>query len=47
VVETIYKTWEKIPQEFEKNFGIPLDLPPKVEVSVGPNWKDQTEIKYG
>jgi DNA polymerase I-like protein with 3'-5' exonuclease and polymerase domains len=47
VVETIYKTWEKIPQSFEEYFKVPLDLPPKVEVSVGPNWKDQTEIKYG
>lgn len=46
VVETIYKTWDKIPQEFERIFRVPLDLPPKVEVSVGPNWKDQTEIKW-
>lgn len=46
VVETIFKTWDKIPQEFERTFGIPLDLPPRVEVSVGPNWKDQTEKNY-
>lgn len=47
VVETTYKVWDDIPAEFEKYFGVPMDLPPKVEVSVGPNWKDQTEIKYG
>lgn len=46
VVETIFKTWDKIPQEFERVFKLPLDLPPKVEVSIGPNWKDQTEMKY-
>lgn len=46
VVETVYRTWDKIPQAFEKYFGVELDLPPKVEVSFGPNWKDQQEIKY-
>jgi DNA polymerase I-like protein with 3'-5' exonuclease and polymerase domains len=47
VVETIFKSWESIPQEFQKWFGVPLDLPPKVEVGVGPNWKDLKEIKNG
>jgi DNA polymerase I-like protein with 3'-5' exonuclease and polymerase domains len=47
VVETIFKAWDQIPQEFLKWFGIPLDLPPKVEVGVGPNWKDLKEIKNG
>lgn len=39
VVAMIYKTWDTIPLEFEKRFGVPFDLPTKVEVSVGPTWK--------
>jgi DNA polymerase I-like protein with 3'-5' exonuclease and polymerase domains len=44
VVETIFDCWDEIPKEFERIFRIPLDLPPKVEVGVGPNWKDLQEI---
>jgi DNA polymerase I-like protein with 3'-5' exonuclease and polymerase domains len=39
-VNLIYKTWDTIPLEFEKRFGVPFDLPTKVEVSVGKNWKE-------
>lgn len=46
VVRTIYETWEELPDAFSRNFGTRFDLPTKVEVSVGPNWKDQQERKY-
>lgn len=45
LAKTIFKCWEEIPDAFRKWFGITLTIPPKVEVSVGPNWKDQVEIK--
>lgn len=47
VVETTFKVWEELPAFFEQKFGVAFDLPAKVEVSVGPNWKDLKEIKYG
>jgi DNA polymerase I-like protein with 3'-5' exonuclease and polymerase domains len=45
VVETIFKCWDNIPAAYEQNFGQVMDLPPKVEVGVGQNWKDLQEIK--
>lgn len=48
VVETTFKVWDEIPAAFEKYFGAPFDLPAKVEVSVGENWKDLKEVEtYG
>lgn len=43
VVEIIFKAWEQIPNLFKEKFGQELDLPTKVEVKVGPNWKDMSE----
>ena len=45
VVRLIYETWKEIPSAFERYFGKVFDLPCKVEVSYGPNWKDQQEIR--
>lgn len=41
----IFETWDELPAFFEETFGVKWDLPCRVEVSSGPNWKDQTEIK--
>lgn len=46
VVRLIYETWTEIPQLFETYFGEVFDLPCRVEVSAGPNWKEQQEITY-
>lgn len=46
VVESLYKTWEELPTDFERYFEVPFDLPTKVEVSSGPNWKEQTKEDY-
>ena len=46
VVDVTFGVWEDLPAFFELKFGVPFDLPAKVEVSVGPNWKDMKEIKY-
>lgn len=46
VVETIFKCWDEIPTAYEQMFKQKMDLPPKVEVGVGPNWKDLEERKY-
>jgi DNA polymerase I-like protein with 3'-5' exonuclease and polymerase domains len=45
VAQIIYKVWKAIPTEFEKWFGLPFDLPCKVEVTAGHDWKNQQEIK--
>lgn len=42
VVNKLFDVWEELPEYFEREFGLPLDLPPKVEIGVGPNWKDLT-----
>lgn len=45
VVRTFFETWQELPTDFEQRFKIPLDLPQRVEVGVGPNWKDLKEVK--
>lgn len=46
IARTLFDVWDDLPSEFEKMFKIPFDLPTKVEISYGPNWKDQKEILY-
>jgi DNA polymerase I-like protein with 3'-5' exonuclease and polymerase domains len=41
----MFDAWRALPDSFERAFGMPFDLPTKVEVSVGPNWKNMTEVK--
>lgn len=41
----IFAAWRAIPDSFFNSFGHVFDLPCKVEVSVGDNWKDLKEIK--
>lgn len=43
VVEILSSVWTNLPKEFERQFGLELDLPTKCEIQVGPNWKDMTE----
>ncbi len=38
-------SFEKVPQVFEKAFGIPYDLPFKGEAQWGPNMKDMEDFK--
>lgn len=45
VVEMLYNTWDRIPQEFEDQFGEEFNLPMRCEVSVGPTWGDMKEVK--
>lgn len=45
LAEKIFETWDELPAFFEATFGVAWDLPCRVEVSSGPNWKDQKEIK--
>ena len=33
-----------VPQNFQRLFGVPLDLPFRVEVQQGPNWGNMTEV---
>lgn len=47
VAKMLYSVWEDIPEEFERLFGVELDLPCKVEVSVGPNLKTMEVIPNG
>jgi DNA polymerase I-like protein with 3'-5' exonuclease and polymerase domains len=41
----MFDAWRSLPDAFGRAFGVPFDLPTKVEVSVGPNWKEMKEIK--
>lgn len=41
----MFDSWRVLPNVFERTFDVPFDLPTKVEVSVGSNWKDMKEIK--
>jgi DNA polymerase I-like protein with 3'-5' exonuclease and polymerase domains len=42
--DAMFVAWRNLPEFFERCFGVPFDLPCKVEVSSGPNWKDMTEV---
>lgn len=44
VAQLIFAGWRKLPQEFERVFGVELDLPPTVEVKYGPTWAAKEEI---
>lgn len=39
------KVLESAPEAYEQNFGVPIDLPMKVEINYGPNWGD-TSIEF-
>jgi DNA polymerase I-like protein with 3'-5' exonuclease and polymerase domains len=43
VVELLYNVWDELPMDFEQYFGIPFNIKTRVEVKVGPNWKDMTD----
>jgi DNA polymerase I-like protein with 3'-5' exonuclease and polymerase domains len=43
VVKLCYNVWSDIPKNFEKAFGVPFNLETRVEVQIGPNWKDMTD----
>jgi DNA polymerase I-like protein with 3'-5' exonuclease and polymerase domains len=45
VVNKLFETWKELPSHFEELFKLPMDLPPKVEIGVGPNWKELTTVK--
>lgn len=46
VAKTFHEVWSAIPEEFENRFGVAYNLPCRVEVKYGPNWKDmKTEDK--
>jgi DNA polymerase I-like protein with 3'-5' exonuclease and polymerase domains len=41
----MFDAWRCLPDDFERRFGVVFDLPTKVEVSVGRDWKNMTEVK--
>jgi len=43
VVDLCYNAWKDIPQSFEKLFKVPLNVETRVEVQVGPNWKEMVD----
>jgi len=43
VVKLMYNVWVDIPANFERLFGVPLNVETRVEVQVGPNWKDMKD----
>lgn len=43
---TIKDTMERTPEFYEEAFGYKMPLPLKVELSCGPNWLDQHEVKF-
>jgi DNA polymerase I-like protein with 3'-5' exonuclease and polymerase domains len=45
VVQIIKDCWDKLPEELMRVFKFNFDLKPKVEVSVGMDWKHLTEIE--
>ncbi len=47
LVDVIFKAWKEIPTEFERIFGVALDLPCKVEIQVGQDWHNMEEVKNG
>lgn len=38
VCDSMYKAWEEIPAEFERQFGVPFNLPMRCEIQVGKDW---------
>lgn len=45
VGDIMYQVWDDLPSLFERLFGMVYDLPCRVEVGVGPNWKDLTDLE--
>lgn len=45
VIKMIFKVFEDLPRNFEKIFKIPLNVELKVEIQVGKDWKNMTDIK--
>jgi DNA polymerase-1 len=45
-LKVIKETMEATPQFFEEAFGYKMQLPLKVELSIGPNWLEQHEVKF-
>ena len=45
VLPIIRETLEEVPQAMEQLFGIKMVVTPKVSISAGPSWFDQTEVK--
>lgn len=43
-IKTIYQVWKELPASYERVFKVPLTLPPRVEVSYGPDWKNQRKV---
>jgi DNA polymerase I-like protein with 3'-5' exonuclease and polymerase domains len=41
----MFDAWRCLPDDFERCFGVAFDLPTKVEVSIGSDWKNMTEVK--
>jgi DNA polymerase I-like protein with 3'-5' exonuclease and polymerase domains len=44
VVEAMYASWDYLPQAFKRAFGVEFDLPTKVEVQVGNDWKHMERV---
>ena len=44
VVRVFFKVWRNIPRAFEKTFGVPYNIPCRVEVKYGPTWGDMKEM---
>lgn len=47
IVDCFYETWDVLPALFERKFGIPFDLPTKVEVLAGQDWHNMEEVERG
>jgi len=45
VCRLIFQASQDLPEQFERLFQKKFDLPFRVEVKVGPNWGDMTEVK--
>lgn len=44
VTKVFFKVWRNIPRVFERTFKVPYNIPCRVEVKYGSNWKDMEEI---
>jgi len=45
VCEALYNTWNEIPSEFERRFGVPFNLPMRCEIQVGKDWGNMEDYK--
>jgi DNA polymerase I-like protein with 3'-5' exonuclease and polymerase domains len=44
VGRVFYKVWKNIPRAFEKLFGVPYNIPCRVEVKYGINWEKMVKL---